>query len=69
MFAAMLHKLNIPQPPNGLATNEEEAVVEAHLDYPVLNKPSFVLGGRAMQIVYSDNELRHYTARWRHRRN
>ena len=61
MFAAMLHKLNIPQPPNGLATNEEEAVVEAHkLDYPVLVRPSFVLGGRAMQIVYSDNELRHY---------
>jgi carbamoyl-phosphate synthase large subunit len=61
MFSAMLHKLNIPQPPNGLATNEEEAVAAAHkLDYPVLVRPSFVLGGRAMQIVYSDNELRHY---------
>ncbi len=61
MFAAMLHKLDIPQPPNGLATNEEEAVTEAQkLGYPVLVRPSFVLGGRAMQIVYSDNELRHY---------
>ncbi|HIG81773.1 MAG TPA: carbamoyl-phosphate synthase large subunit [Verrucomicrobiales bacterium] len=61
MFSAMLHKLNIPQPPNGLATNEEEALAAAHkLDYPVLVRPSFVLGGRAMQIVYSDNELRHY---------
>ena len=61
MFAAMLHKLDIPQPPNGLATNEEEAVIEAQkLGYPVLVRPSFVLGGRAMQIVYSDNELRHY---------
>ncbi|SVD33889.1 uncharacterized protein METZ01_LOCUS386743, partial [marine metagenome] len=61
MFAAMLHKLEIPQPPNGLATTEDEAVVEAHkLDYPVLVRPSFVLGGRAMQIVYSDTEMRHY---------
>jgi len=61
MFAAMLHKLDIPQPPNGLATNEDEAVAEAKkLDYPVLVRPSFVLGGRAMQIVYSDTELRHY---------
>ena len=61
MFSAMLHKLNIPQPPNGLATTADEAVTAAHkLDYPVLVRPSFVLGGRAMQIVYSDNELRHY---------
>ena len=61
MFSAMLHKLNIPQPPNGLATTADEAVAAAHkLDYPVLVRPSFVLGGRAMQIVYSDNELRHY---------
>jgi len=61
MFSAMLHKLNIPQPPNGLATTEEEAVAAAReLDYPVLVRPSFVLGGRAMQIVYSDTELRHY---------
>ena len=61
MFAAMLNKLNIPQPPNGLATNGEEALVIAkRLTYPVLVRPSFVLGGRAMQIVYSDSELSHY---------
>src|SRR6185369_10469386 len=61
LFAAMLDKLKIPQPPNGLATNEEEAVTAAHrLGYPVLVRPSFVLGGRAMQIVYSDSELQHY---------
>jgi len=61
LFSAMLHKLDIPQPPNGLATNEAEAVLEAHkLGYPVLVRPSFVLGGRAMQIVYSDTELHHY---------
>src|SRR5690242_1572623 len=61
LFAAMLHKLNIPQPPNGLATNEAEALEASRkLGYPVLVRPSFVLGGRAMQIVYSDNELQHY---------
>jgi carbamoyl-phosphate synthase large subunit len=61
LFAAMLNKLNIPQPPNGLATNAEEAlVISKRLTYPVLVRPSFVLGGRAMQIVYSDAELTHY---------
>lgn len=61
LFAAMLRKLDIPQPPNGLATNEAEALVASkQLGYPVLVRPSFVLGGRAMQIVYSDAELSHY---------
>ena len=61
LFAAMLDKLKIPQPPNGLATNAEEAlVISKRLTYPVLVRPSFVLGGRAMQIVYSDSELTHY---------
>jgi carbamoyl-phosphate synthase large subunit len=61
LFAAMLDKLKIPQPSNGLATNESEALAVAKkLDYPVLVRPSFVLGGRAMQIVYSDAELQHY---------
>ena len=61
LFAAMLNKLNIPQPPNGLATNEAEALAASKkVGYPVLVRPSFVLGGRAMQIVYSDSELSHY---------
>ena len=61
LFSAMLNKLNIPQPPNGLATNEAEALEAAtKLGYPVLVRPSFVLGGRAMQIVFSDAELKHY---------
>jgi carbamoyl-phosphate synthase large subunit len=61
LFAAMLHKLDIPQPPNGIATNESEALTVARkLGYPILVRPSFVLGGRAMQIVYSDSELQHY---------
>jgi carbamoyl-phosphate synthase large subunit len=61
LFAAMLTKLNIPQPPNGTATTVEEAVVVAsRLTYPVLLRPSFVLGGRAMQIVFSEADLRDY---------
>ncbi len=61
LFAAMLDKLGIPQPPNGIATNEEEALTAAkRLTYPVLVRPSFVLGGRAMQIVFSDDELKFY---------
>ena len=61
LFAAMLDKLKIPQPPNGIATNETEALAVAKkLNYPILVRPSFVLGGRAMQIVYSDSELQMY---------
>jgi carbamoyl-phosphate synthase large subunit len=61
LFQQMLHKLGLNQPPNGIATNEDEAVeAAAKVSYPVLVRPSFVLGGRAMQIVYSDDELRYY---------
>ena len=61
LFQQMLNKLGLNQPPNGTATNEDEAVAAAaHVGYPVLVRPSFVLGGRAMQIVYSDDELRYY---------
>ncbi len=61
LFAAMLRKLDILQPPNGIAVNEAEALRAARqLGYPVLVRPSFVLGGRAMQIVYADSELSHY---------
>src|SRR2546430_1645048 len=61
LFSAMLHRLNIPQPPNGIATSQAEALSVARtLGYPILVRPSFVLGGRAMQIVYSDGELQHY---------
>src|SRR5438094_58981 len=61
LFSALLNKLRIPQPPNGIATNETEALAVARqLGYPILVRPSFVLGGRAMQIVYADAELQHY---------
>jgi carbamoyl-phosphate synthase large subunit len=61
LFQQMLNELGLKQPPNGTATNEDEAVsAAAKVGYPVLVRPSFVLGGRAMQIVYDDEELRHY---------
>ncbi len=61
LFSAMLRRLGIPQPPNGLATNECEALAAAEkVGYPVLVRPSFVLGGRAMQIVYAPPELSYY---------
>jgi carbamoyl-phosphate synthase large subunit len=60
-FAALLDKLGLNQAPSGTATNEAEALEVAHrISYPVLVRPSFVLGGRAMQIVYNDEELTHY---------
>jgi len=58
LFSTMLHKLIIPQPPNGIATNEAEALSAAARSATRSScGPSFVLGGRAMQIVYSDSEL------------
>jgi carbamoyl-phosphate synthase large subunit len=61
LFQEMLHKLKLRQPANATATNVEEAVKgAAKIGYPVLVRPSFVLGGRAMKIVYNDDELREY---------
>lgn len=58
-FSTMINKLNLNQPANGIAKSTEEALSIAHsLGYPVLLRPSFVLGGRAMRIVYDDEELR-----------
>jgi carbamoyl-phosphate synthase large subunit len=58
-FAAMVTKLGLNQPPNGMACSTEEAIAVAHgLSYPVLLRPSFVLGGRGMRIVYDDEELK-----------
>jgi carbamoyl-phosphate synthase large subunit len=61
LFAAMLDKLGILQTPGGTATNETEAVtVASRVGYPVLVRPSFVLGGRAMERVHNENDLRRY---------
>ena len=60
-FSEFVEAHNLLQPKNGLATTKEEAVVIAEkLTYPVLVRPSFVLGGRAMRIVYNETELRSY---------
>ena len=61
MFAKLLDDLGLHQAPSGTATSLEEALaITATIGYPSLVRPSFVLGGRAMQIVYSDAELTHY---------
>ena len=60
-FSALLQDLNIPQPPNGTAVSPEEAKVIANeIGYPVVVRPSFVLGGRAMAIVYDEASLDEY---------
>jgi carbamoyl-phosphate synthase large subunit len=60
-FAAMLDRLGLRATQGGTATNEEEALAVAEkVGYPVLVRPSFVLGGRAMEIVYTQEDLRRY---------
>jgi carbamoylphosphate synthase large subunit/REP element-mobilizing transposase RayT len=61
LFAAMLDKLGLRQTPNGSAVSAEEAVAIAQkIGYPVLVRPSFVLGGRAMELIYNEEDLRRY---------
>ena len=60
-FSALLDKIGLKQAEAGTAVSEDEAVAIAErIGYPVLVRPSFVLGGRGMMIVYNDDELRHY---------
>ncbi|HLL71156.1 MAG TPA: carbamoyl-phosphate synthase large subunit [Pyrinomonadaceae bacterium] len=60
-FGKLLTKLGIPQPENGTATSPAEAIIEAErIGYPVLVRPSYVLGGRAMAIVYDEKSLDEY---------
>ncbi|MGI2905802.1 carbamoyl-phosphate synthase large subunit [Tolypothrix sp. VBCCA 56010] len=60
-FEKILNELNISQPPNGIARSYEDALIVAkRIGYPVVVRPSYVLGGRAMEIVYSDTELERY---------
>ncbi len=57
----MLEKLNLRQPENGIAHSFEEArTVAREIGYPVMVRPSFVLGGRAMKIVYDESDLEAY---------
>jgi len=60
-FEAILRKLDIRQPRNGLARSEAEArAVAERVGYPVVVRPSYVLGGRAMEVVYGEEELNRY---------
>ncbi|GAA6617212.1 carbamoyl-phosphate synthase large subunit [Scytonema sp. NUACC26] len=60
-FEKILKDLDIAQPPNGTARSYEDALIVAkRIGYPVVVRPSYVLGGRAMEIVYSDTELERY---------
>ncbi len=60
-FEHILRELHIQQPPNGIARDEQEALAIARsIGYPVVVRPSYVLGGRAMEIVYSEADLERY---------
>ena len=60
-FGALLADLSLPHPPNGMARSIQEArAVASSIGYPVLVRPSYVLGGRAMEIVYEETSLERY---------
>ncbi len=61
LFRAMMEKLEIPMPESGMATTVEEALAIAHqISYPVMVRPSYVLGGRGMEVVYDDDSMTDY---------
>lgn len=61
LFRAMMDKLNIPMPESGMAVNVEEALAIANrIGYPVMVRPSYVLGGRGMEVVHDDEGLTYY---------
>ena len=60
-FRQMMRKLGIPQPDSGMASNLEEALeVAKEIGYPLMVRPSYVLGGRAMEVIHDEEMLRHY---------
>ncbi len=60
-FSQMIQRLGLKQPVNATVTSTEQAVVKANeIGYPLVVRPSYVLGGRAMEIVYNEKALRHY---------
>jgi carbamoyl-phosphate synthase large subunit len=62
-FREMMRKLDIPQPESGMACNIDEALAIAErIGYPLMVRPSYVLGGRAMEVVHDEEMLRHYVA-------
>ena len=62
-FRQMMRQLGIPQPESGMASNLAEALaVAARVGYPLMVRPSYVLGGRAMEVIHDEDMLRHYVA-------
>ena len=60
-FRAMMDKLEIPMPESGMATTVEEAIsIAKNIGYPVMVRPSYVLGGRGMEVVYDDESMTEY---------
>ncbi|MDA3869310.1 MAG: carbamoyl-phosphate synthase large subunit, partial [Gammaproteobacteria bacterium] len=60
-FQQLVNELGLKQPPNRLARNADEAIAQAaEVGYPLVVRPSYVLGGRAMEIVYDEADLKHY---------
>ncbi len=60
-FRAMMHKLGVPMPAAAMATNLDEALAAAgKIGYPLMLRPSFVLGGRGMEVIYDEQMLRQY---------
>ncbi len=63
LFRGMMEKLGIPMPPSGMASTHEEAVeVARRIGYPLIVRPSFVLGGRGMEVVHDEASLLKYLA-------
>ena len=63
LFQEVVNKLSLLQPRNGTATSLAQAVATAkEIGYPLVVRPSYVLGGRAMEVVYDEDDLRHYFA-------
>lgn len=61
LFNAMMEKLDIPMPESGMAVNVEEALeIAKRIHYPLMVRPSYVLGGRGMEVVYDDESLTQY---------
>ncbi len=64
LFRQMMDKLEIPMPESGMAINIDEAITIANqIGYPLMIRPSFVLGGRGMEVIYDESMLREYVAK------
>ncbi len=64
LFRKSMDRIGIPQPESGMATNLEEAVgIAARIGYPLMVRPSYVLGGRGMEVVHDEESLREYVAK------